>query len=446
MNEGGSMADNFENSWKEALNRISIEPDARLWEGIDRRLANHDVIYFKRKLAIYKWVAVIAMLMAMTVTLLDYSGLFNENNYLSSQYSDTFLAKLVEPEFVFSADQTISFGLRKSNRKIESNGFDGSNYQSGAKEHFSGNRIPPILVSELLEKRMPEFHQLAMSRPDEQHIYLMPNLTARSASNKNKSLSTDDKFWAGVGVGSSTFDPNYQLNQPDEVLTSLMSTASLSQIGAADLIGSAESSYTDNLTQGNNYQLGLNMGMMVGNRLTLESGFAYAQSQLTSQTDRITQNQLFATSVASKENLGSTQASARQDVVNYTREELNLNNTFQFASVPVKAGYMILDRKVNLKINAGVIANIYMGSTIAGLDESGSLLDLTPGSSSPYRTVSFLGTTGISVGYNFMDNFDLIIEPNYSQALQPLTKVESDFNAIPAGFGMMAGLRYRFRQ
>ena len=105
-----------------------------------------------------------------------------------------------------------------------------------------------------------------------------------------------------------------------------------------------------------------------------------------------------------------------------------------------------LDKKINIKLNAGVVANFYMGNTITGQDGNFESLELDPGLSSPYRTVSFSGITGVSVGYNFLNNFDLIVEPNYSQALQPLTRVESDFNASPSGFGMMAGLRYRFRR
>ncbi|MFT4736895.1 MAG: hypothetical protein ACI92W_001003, partial [Paraglaciecola sp.] len=103
-------------------------------------------------------------------------------------------------------------------------------------------------------------------------------------------------------------------------------------------------------------------------------------------------------------------------------------------------------RRFSVRVNAGLTTNFYLGNTVSGDQDAFPTLDVNPGEESPYRTVSFSGVTGVSLGYNLFDRFDLMVEPNYAHALQPLTKGESNFNAAPSGFGMIAGLRYRFNR
>lgn len=445
MKDRGSMADNFENGWKDAFDKMSFDPEERVWESIDRTLANNEVLIYRRKALIYKWAAIAAIIFAVSISIPGYFD-FGDSRI---RKGDTFLTSLTTREYKLSDQSTrISFGLTKS--EMESEGLLDSKHlivENSESEEPRQTIAMMKLATNLPTKRNGAIISLSGEKPSNQHIYLMPDYTAARRSNKRQNQSNDERFWAGVGVGSSTFDPNYQLTQPSDVLTPVINAGTTSALANATsgLLTDANASYEDNETMGSNYQVGFNMGMVLGSRLTLESGFAYAQSNLNSQTDRITENRFFATAVSAKEPL-IEQTSARRDIVEYEREELALANTFQFAAVPVKAGYLVLDKKVNVRLNAGVVANFYMGNTITGQDQDYGSLELYPGISSPYRTVSFSGITGVTVGYNFLNNFDLIVEPNYSQALQPMTKVESDFNASPAGFGLMAGLRYRFHR
>ena len=97
-----------------------------------------------------------------------------------------------------------------------------------------------------------------------------------------------------------------------------------------------------------------------------------------------------------------------------------------------------------MEINAGVIANIYMGNRLSTEDPNIAELTIGPGDASPYRDLSFSGQAGLELGYRFMKRLDVILEPNYRQSINTLTKSNSNFITNPSGFALTTGLRYNF--
>jgi hypothetical protein len=134
----------------------------------------------------------------------------------------------------------------------------------------------------------------------------------------------------------------------------------------------------------------------------------------------------------------------RQELVQFKEEQVTVNNTFQFASVPVKAGYFFLNQKFKLKLNAGLMANFYLGNVMNEDNNQFARFEFSPGDASPYREVSFSGLTSVSLGYQILEQVNFMLEPNYTQALHPFTKDQTNFQTNPAGFGIMAGIRYDF--
>jgi hypothetical protein len=458
MNEGGSMADNFEKNWRDAFENIEISPDQSVWQKVDHSLASTEAAYYRKKALIYKWAAVAAMVFAVSVSIPQYFNQDRENVFTSDFVA--MAEKATSSEFVVrektaeippvetSASKLSdipgpSLPIQLANEKQSAE--DRSHGDVGTQERTSG-----FLAFELDEEGTVEVADLNPYHgnvPDIR-IYQKVNYAAATALPVVESAETK-KYWAGVGVGSSTFDPNYQLNQPNEVVSAVMRSETNFVSRVPENV-EQDHTFSDRITEGVNYQFALNMGIMLGKRMSLESGLSYAEAQLTSQTDLIVENKIFSKSVAVTSEIASvkqiSQVTNTQDIVEYERADISLDNTFQFASIPLKAGYQILNKKVQLKINAGLITNIYMGNKLTDATNQVASLELYPGANSPYRTVSFSGITGIAIGYNLFDHLDLTVEPNFSQALQPLTKDESNFNATPNGFGMLAGLRYRFGQ
>jgi hypothetical protein len=189
--------------------------------------------------------------------------------------------------------------------------------------------------------------------------------------------------------------------------------------------------------------------MKLSKRWTIESGIQYAMTDVTSKTNVIIENDFFAQPIPNtSEVMGMPPIAgmATQDAqVEYVNEDIDLQNSFQFASVPLKAGFIVVDRKVNFKINAGIAADFYLGNTLKDSEKRVATLEVNPGSESPYRDLNFSGLAGIELGYRIVDRLNLSIEPNYRHALQPSTKGTSNFETVPTGFGVLAGLKYSFR-
>jgi hypothetical protein len=124
--------------------------------------------------------------------------------------------------------------------------------------------------------------------------------------------------------------------------------------------------------------------------------------------------------------------------------ETELENRIDFASVPLRAGYIFLDQRLSLRVNAGLVTNFYLGNIHRSLDEKNSIVEFRSNDNSLYRDISFSGQTGVSLGYRLLQNIDITFEPNYTQSFQSITRSYMGFSSVPNGFGVMAGVRYNF--
>ena len=124
---------------------------------------------------------------------------------------------------------------------------------------------------------------------------------------------------------------------------------------------------------------------------------------------------------------------------------VNLNNNFQFLSVPLKVGYIILDRKLQIGINTGFSADFFLKNKVNESNDLVESFEQSPGNESPYRRTFFSGLLGIELGYNFLNNYYLTIEPSYKRSLNSFTKESSSVNSNPSKLGLTVGFRYLFR-
>src|SRR5690606_21799060 len=122
-------------------------------------------------------------------------------------------------------------------------------------------------------------------------------------------------------------------------------------------------------------------------------------------------------------------------------QEYDLLNSFEFATIPVKAGYLLVDRKVGLMLTAGVGADIFLSNTLSENNDRLDDVRMTSGSESPFGDVNFNGLVGAELFYKISRQYHLTLEPNYSIALSPITKSQSDFRSHQQTLGISAGLK-----
>ncbi len=188
------------------------------------------------------------------------------------------------------------------------------------------------------------------------------------------------------------------------------------------------------------YSYGANVGYKLGRKFILLGGINYvrASSQVNSNMN-ITQNgERIAQDVVvpTMSNNGNFQTASQN--------KLDVSNALEFASVPLKAGYLIWDRKLNLTVLTGVSADFLLGSSYRGANEFSTMYadNMKSQNSVVYDDVYVNGILGLNVGYVFARHYRLSIEPSMRQSLNSLI---NDNDVSSPVFKMLSfGLSYQF--
>ncbi|MBV6646738.1 MAG: outer membrane beta-barrel protein [Cyclobacteriaceae bacterium] len=485
-NQGRSM-EGFEEQWKDALNDAEVTPPPVVWSEIDASLANWQAKRYKKRAVIYKWAAVGAILIAATATAMQFFTLRNgfdlaedvaistENELATIQPANTEQSESLYPEvraFIpvpyvkesiaatnvhdqNSAETTVANGKenvssRNSHTSIRKNVVNTPSVNYAApislvSEDDDLQKREPMEVYQIASKRTPEINQNPVD-PKDRWIYRVPINSNYLLAAVNRSRQKG--FWAGVDIGSGIFDPNYDLNSSSDL--SLAATGQNESFLNLDAARSDQpSSVVEGMSAGVIYTAGLNIGMNLSRRWTLEGGVQYGRYGATSKTNTTVQHNGFSRRVPVTSEAANVPEIAdladEQDIVKVTTENVDLQNTFQFASIPLKAGYVLVDKKLNIRVNAGLAANLYFGNVLESKDDPNiASISLSPGEDSPYRELNVLGLAGVEFGYQVLRKISLTLEPNYRYSLQSLTKDQENFTSVPSIFGIEAGLRFSF--
>lgn len=453
MKEQGETEDIFEREWREAFDGVEQTPPRIVWSEIDRALAHEKASVYKRKSVYYRWMAAAIFLLATSIGLLQF--LSNQNN--DSGRFDTAIVDHPQQELV--SEITISQSRRNfngNNKPPKSpvasiSGMAGDNHKNviALAESIDDDTeffdTPEQTLIPELNKITPTLEIAQIDLVD--HFYRVASYGYFTRSSKNK--NADDKFWAGIGVGSSTFDPNFQSSSSSFLNNSLTFDPS-AQFSASntEALDASSPSVRENMQSGQSLSYGFNFGMKLSSRWSVQGGVQYMKAQATNNTNVVISTTKLVESIAATSQIKNVaqvrQALQSDEIVEYSYEDVNLNNEFQFASIPVQAGYRLLDNKFSIDLKAGVAANLYLGNKITDPDNELAEVTIGPGSNSPYKEMSFMGLAGVQFGYEFINRFNLIIEPNYRYSLENMTKNSSEFVASPSGFGLQTGIRYQF--
>ena len=430
MDSHSSNREPFANHWRKAMEEAEITPSDSVWSMIAKSL---DVLKYRHRAQIYGLVAAIAVLIAISVSIQSqWLGIdpYPENIYLSQngdQNPSNDTSSLIGPRMasnklyfldlneVYSNSEHLKLGEKSSSlamdRKILSP--DKKEYQLLDKNAIDKRTIAPILAS------YPVF-------------FLKTNL-----------ITDKDHSWAGINIGGSSFNPNYEMINAGDML----SAGGLNPGFLRDQ-GGTVTSLNENMLVGINRKIEVNLGMTIKERFVLEGGLQYVQTELVQQSNFMVETISYPMSMPAQ-NPSAVAENTNKGVqktqeIAYTNTETELENRIDFASVPLRAGFIFLDQRLSLRVNAGLVTNFYLGNIHRSLDDPTPLAEFTTSDNSLYRNISFSGQTGVSLGYRLLQNIDVTVEPNYTQSFQSITRSYMGFSSVPNGFGVMAGVRYNF--
>lgn len=270
---------------------------------------------------------------------------------------------------------------------------------------------------------------------DPPYIYSIPGVSImRASKEQEEGISV---LWAGLNIGSGLFDPNFQEGSNFQPKTS---PALFSSNAVARESSPQEASYKESTDPGISYSLGVNFGVRLTDKWVIQSGIAYAQKR--ASTNSTTSLQNIKNVSKTPEYLGDLTTASYSNALTNVSQDYQLMNSFEFISVPLKAGYLILDRKIGIMILGGLSADVFLSNTLSESNDKLEDIKVDAGSDSPFRDVVFNGVIGAEFSYEISRNYHLTLEPNYGIALNSLTKSASSFTSNPQTFGIAAGLKF----
>ena len=486
----------FEDSWKDAFEGAEISPSDNVWTNIELDLEKADGGKIRRRLLFYKLLAAASVAFALGIAGVGYYAIEQKGNQgpLASNETDAGnmsagsqevegtandISTRTPPadegrnkrsEGATSSHATAQLKIRKTDDTVTSpsalaankprvlEGADSGGQKTGLPT-FSANTNDPSngiamapgdadqysenpedfhagfsahrQLPELYSPRKPALN-LKKEEPDP-GVLLLARMAARERelaeedqrSDKDKG---DERLWTSVGVAAGGFS----------AVNSGASASSLSTGFAT----SNSSTVPDKQAKASGiaYSIGINVGTRLSKRWVLLGGVNY----LTQSSDYV------ATNVVGDNNFKTLKAESinelQSDALTSSRLAptfpYSVNNNVRFFSVPVQAGYLVLNKKLSLQLNAGVSTDLFLQNTIT--PEGVSLDKTTQGSGddSPYRTVNFSGLMGTELSYKFGQRYRVAVNPGVRYPLNSVYKSDVGIQSTPLTFDV--GLRFRY--
>jgi|GEM_PF-505836 len=200
---------------------------------------------------------------------------------------------------------------------------------------------------------------------------------------------------------------------------------------APSTLSGSYSATAANTSKGSTYAVGVLGGVRLANRWVLQSGLQYI-NQSSGYTSTINATSLYAVANSAQYSLSATPISPYKII-----------STNEFISLPVQAGYLLLNGKLGVQINSGVASNFFVRNTLS--DPSGQRKSYSqgPGENSAYRSVNFTGLLGSELSYRFRKNYRLSFVPGIGYSLSSIMKNQTVNNPLSWDVGLR--FRYIFR-
>jgi hypothetical protein len=466
----------FEDSFKQAFDGAEVDTSDNVWTGIELELEKAEGDKTKRRLLFYKMLAAASVTFAMCVAGIGYYIVDNKTAALNNQLAvDARIQQSADASNktsdegttdATSGQQTLSNDIsarEEVRNNLPSSGLaTGSvNESSGilaAKENSSDSDNNAVVVvpvfdersevatsdinSKYAERGLPSFYtardpMLVIPKNEvDPGALLLAQLAAKEQEfarlDKKEKENSAEKLWTSVGFAAGGF--------------SSVNTG-VSPSSANNAIAYANSTVPDKQAKasGVSYSVGVNVGTRLSKRWTIQGGVNYLTQSSDYTANNVVAENNFTTLKAESINeldklpqLADAYASSKlTPTFPYT-----VNNNVKFFSVPVQAGYLLVNKKFGLQLNAGLSTDLFLENTIT--PESGDINVTTQGrgEDSPYRPVNFSGLMGTEFSYRFGSHYRIALNPGLRYPLNSVYKNDVGIQSTPLTFDV--GLRFKY--
>ena len=469
----------FERQWEDAFKDAEMAPSEGVWDKIDSNISKDEAGYFRKRAFLFKLLAAASIAFALGVSVFSINYYVNhdeaemvsvqgDGNNENLNFSDSDQAQISDSDAEVK-DRDSQEGQISNEHEIPSESVilaQSNNRGILAEKPGKSNTIlldiednEPLIVDSDNSREFLTFKEIYakgidISNKEDMvyeidHIYLIPVMPRGSSENKKEKES--GLFLAGLDFSTGVFDPNFQQGG------NLFSSADYSA-----LAGARVESVNDQLASFNTankafavvrstgtetepeiaYSYGANIGYKLSKRIIVQTGIAYRKASTTTTTTG------YVEQIGSGTRIPIIAAYQYQlDGLSYVKpiSEISLSNQYEFVSVPLRAGYVLLDKKINLTFLAGISSEFFLNNQIVDKSKYLETLSNSSGDGSPYKSIYFNGSLGTMVGYTFAKNYAITLEPSYRFAVNSFTKDDFYLNSYPSSFMLSFGIAYNFR-
>lgn len=430
----------FEDAWHRAFENAEQAPSEDVWAGVEQGLNKAETLVMKRRVVFYQRLAAASVLFALLLGGLStyyISDLANqqENNLVQKELSpsqgnvkgestnpsiaandikniesanvatgDSSKANMSEVKrYTNSSSSVAHYDNQDNNKNHEENATPGS--QLTVRKINQHNY--PALISLIPEPSITlngKLKEVAIVRK-------LPAMPADFMTSK-KDKQASESLWASLGASTGNYSPSADFG---------VGSSSKSYAQNPTGISNSQGAYSTTASRGTAFSVGMNLGKRISKRWLLQGGIAYLNQAIgyTSNYAVVDANNNVLASVADYSSINSF--SSRIAV----SSPYEINSVNEYISVPVQAGYLLVDRKLGLQLNSGLSTDFFMQNTLT--DKSGQLASFSSsaGNDSPYRTVSWSGLVGTELSYKIATQYRVSIAPGLRYSLNSVLKSDA---------------------
>lgn len=252
---------------------------------------------------------------------------------------------------------------------------------------------------------------------------------------ENKEEDTHgENLWTSVGFAAGSFNTVNSSASPSTAYTSSMAALT------APIVDQEAKA------NGYTYSMGVNVGTRISERWVVQGGVNY----LTQASEYIANNIVRdapGSYAQQKFRAASTNELMMADASDLSQKLLysapySVNNNMRYLSIPVQAGYLLVNKTFGLQLNAGVATDLFLQNTISAESHQIAKTSQPAGSDSPYRAVNLSGLFGTEVSYRFGDHYRVSLNPGIRYPFNTIYKSELGVQSSPLTFDV--GLRFRY--
>lgn len=481
----------FEESWKEAFDQAAFRPSDNVWTNIELELEKEKGTRLKRRLLFYQMLAAASVVFSLSfgIYILRNQDITSpqpmataiearESDKDSKESSNT-SAVTQENSKPDAADLHASNGAlafsdnstdithvkakdKNGNSEMRSNTSGTVLLQEEASEETAKDERDITEVFSPANRKLPALTEvgkielkLQKQETTADPVALMlakleqreREIKESQVEKKNAEKYRGENLWTSLGFSAgpfSTINSGSNVSPPPPPSSfSSQSEAALASNAVLATVAEKEAK-----ASGITYSMGVNLGTKLTERWVLQGGVNYM-----AQSSKYTQEYLIGSPDNSQVRPAIYDDFRKNKIAQPDAQSENLirsapydvNNNVSYLSVPLQAGYMIINRDFGLQLNAGVSTDVFLQNTTEAT-ANGDQVKVDPstadfGEDSAFRPVNLSGLMGTEISYKVGDHYRISLNPGLRYPFNSIYKSDT-YNTTRISFDL--GVRFRY--